>query len=177
MIVIWICDCNLKILSVISRFPGATHDAAIWQVSEDKAELQRCHERGDKNSWILGDSGYPLQPWLLTPYANPVSAQQIKFNEKHISTRNVIERCNGVLKNRFRCLSADNVLRYSPLKVSKIINVCCALHNICLEENVPPSLQTHLETLQVITDSIDGNLNNSFLNAGKIVRDKVAAIF
>ncbi|KAJ8971440.1 hypothetical protein NQ314_000696 [Rhamnusium bicolor] len=38
---------------------GATHDSFIW-----------CYNEGDRNSWLLGDSGYPLQPWLMVPFQN-----------------------------------------------------------------------------------------------------------
>lgn len=49
-----ICDYDLKILSVISRFPGSTHDAAIWEVSRDKFFISESWENGDRNSWLLG---------------------------------------------------------------------------------------------------------------------------
>lgn len=39
---------------MVSRFPGSTHDAAIWQISRDKAVLEQAWEAGDKNSWLLG---------------------------------------------------------------------------------------------------------------------------
>lgn len=177
LILFQICDYDLKILSVVSRFPGSTHDAAIWHVSDDRAAMERAHRNGDKNSWLLGDSGYPLQPWLLTPYSNPTGHAQNKFNEHHISTRNVIERCNGVLKTRFRCLSSDNVLRYNPKKVSQIINVCCALHNICLKDGPNVEFESgetrHDDTESVATEDLPENFN--LLREGRIVRDNVAA--
>jgi len=50
----------------------------------------------------IGDSGYPLRPWLLTPINNPITEAEKYYNTKHMSTRSLIERCNGVLKMRFR---------------------------------------------------------------------------
>lgn len=43
----------------------------------------------------------------------------------------------GILKQRFRCLLFSRQLHYSPDKVARIANVCCALHNICIHFNVP----------------------------------------
>jgi hypothetical protein len=100
----------------------------------------------------------------MTPFRSPRenSPQEI-FNDSHKSLRNVIERCNGVLKGRFRCLLGE---RYQPNKVVQIINVCCALHNMCIRSNIPdPVLETadlafvangydneNLEIVQELTD-------------------------
>jgi len=50
----------------------------------------------------IGDSGYPLRPWLLTPINNPITETEKYYNTKHMSTWSLIERCNGFLKMRFR---------------------------------------------------------------------------
>lgn len=47
----------------------------------------------------------------------------------HISVRNVVERLNGVLKGRFRCLLRHRALHYHPIKAAHIINSCSILHN------------------------------------------------
>lgn len=54
-----------------------------------------------------------------------------------MSCRALIERCNGLLKMRFRCLLKHRVLHYTAEVASKIINACAVLHNICIENNVP----------------------------------------
>lgn len=88
---------------------------------------------------FLGDSGYQLRPWLLVPFdGNPEPATpEFEFNQHHKHTRNLIERCNGLLKMRFRCLLKDRVLHYIPAKAAQIINACVVLHNICVENNMP----------------------------------------
>lgn len=133
-----ICDYNLKILAVNARHAGASHDAAIWQNSIIHEELSQLYRIGDRGSWLLGDSGYPQQPWLMTPIlrATPGSPEET-YNQRHCSTRNCIERCNGVLKGRFRCLLGERVLRYSPEKVRTIVNACVVLHNMCTDARLP----------------------------------------
>ena len=54
---------------------------------------------------FIGDSGYPLRPWLLTPVANAQeNSAEERYNNRQMSCRALIERCNGLLKLRFRCL-------------------------------------------------------------------------
>ncbi|KAE9542262.1 hypothetical protein AGLY_003389 [Aphis glycines] len=50
-----------------------------------------------------GDSGYPLRPWLLTPLSDPIpDTLESLFNKWLTSIRSTIERCNGILKMKFR---------------------------------------------------------------------------
>lgn len=86
---------------------------------------------------FAGDKGYPLQPYLITPYRSAAerSAESI-FNGKHAKVRNIVERTIGVLKNRFRCLLGARQLHYKPSKVTTIANVCAALHNICIQYGI-----------------------------------------
>jgi len=50
------------------------------------------------NKIIIADSGYALRPWMITPLHDP----EADFNKWFLKTRSLIERCNGVLKMRFR---------------------------------------------------------------------------
>lgn len=148
------------------RYAGATHDSYIWRRSIIRQELERCYEAGDTSSWLLGDSGYPLEPWLMTPVPNAAEGSpEWRYNLQHASARNVIERCNGVLKNRFRCLLGERKLRYEPEKVGNIVVACCVLHNMCvrgrLEGNDPhevfpnPNDQVHPQELEHGADEDD----------------------
>lgn len=94
-----------------------------------------------RDVFLLGDSGYPLEIWLMTPFLNPSSPAEEIFNRKHRSARNVVERCFGVMKSRFRMIhQTGGTLCYSPEKSAMIVIAIAVLHNICMKFNMdlPP---------------------------------------
>lgn len=73
----------------------------------------------------------------MTPLRNPNTPAEERYNNAQKSVRSIVERCNGLLKNRFRCLLKDRVLHYSPQMAAKIVNACVVLHNMCVNNNIP----------------------------------------
>ncbi|XP_035224968.1 putative nuclease HARBI1 [Stegodyphus dumicola] len=97
-----ICDANQKIISCNAKFPGSTHDAFIWRTSAVRRIMQEISS-AENTTWLLGDSGYPLEEGLLTPRLDSLeNSPDQRYNVALCKTRNVIERCFGVLKSRFR---------------------------------------------------------------------------
>lgn len=111
---------------------------------------------------------YPLRPWLLTPLQNePGNNAEHIFNNRLKSIRSTIERCNGVLKNRFRCLLKHRVLHYLPLRASSIINSCVILHNMCLEANIPEPVNEE-QNIDVDFGMYENDEENEVPGAGRI---------
>ncbi|XP_042900078.1 putative nuclease HARBI1 [Parasteatoda tepidariorum] len=162
-----VCDKDLKISNVVARWPGSVHDAYIWAA----CELRRVLTSG--TDYLIGDAGYPLEPWLLKPYDTPTTAIEENFNKKLRSLRSSVERCNGVLKSRFRCLhkSGGNLL-YSPSKSCQIIMACCVLHNICIERNIP--LLEYIEDDNDDDEPDDLPTNTSVYARGCLARSSIA---
>ncbi|KAJ8912406.1 hypothetical protein NQ315_013472 [Exocentrus adspersus] len=57
-----IFDSRLNILAINVRFPGSVHDSTIWATSQIRRLLENNYATGDHGCWLLGDSGYPLEP-------------------------------------------------------------------------------------------------------------------
>lgn len=132
-----ICDDNLLINNVFANYGGSTHDSFVWRHSAVKEYMQQLYDNRE-SCWLIGDSGYPLQPFLVVPFHNPLEGSpQQRFNYAHIRARNCVERCIGVLKMRFRCLMRERSLRYTPNFVSSLLKACAILHNSCVKERVP----------------------------------------
>ena len=87
--------------------------------------------------YLLGDSAYPLQKWLLKPFQDTrqLTADQHLFNRKFSRARVVVENAFGRLKGRWRCLLKRNDCDVELVKA--MVMACCALHNLC---------ETHGET-------------------------------
>ncbi|XP_017483193.1 PREDICTED: putative nuclease HARBI1 [Rhagoletis zephyria] len=173
------CDHKMRIRAVDARYGGAYHDSHVWNLSSERRALKARFDNGERGIWSLGDSGYPLEPWMLTPYRNAAeNSAEGRFNHCHAKGRSIIERVFGILKGRFRCLLTARELHYTPQKVSAIMNVCCALHNICLQfkaelqpSEVFPTEDVHLlETVNMVeadssTANISRNLRDEIRNS------------
>ncbi|XP_020717762.1 putative nuclease HARBI1 [Ceratitis capitata] len=61
--------------------------------------MQRSFESGNHNIFLIGDSGYPLELWLMTPLPNqPQGSPKFRYNEALCKARNPVERRFGVVK-------------------------------------------------------------------------------
>ncbi|XP_032689434.1 putative nuclease HARBI1 isoform X2 [Odontomachus brunneus] len=128
---------DLEILNINARFPGSVHDNFIWRYSAVSDFMQQFYDSGDRSTWLLGDAGYGLEPWLMTPITDAAAeSAEARYTQCHTSTRNCIERSFGLLKNVWRCLLSHRVLHYAPIMASNIIIACAVLHNIRLSYNL-----------------------------------------
>ncbi|KAK3926724.1 Putative nuclease [Frankliniella fusca] len=118
MNVLFTCDRRLYVLNVLARYPGATNDSSIYgqsAVRRRMIELQR-----HVPCLLLGDSGFPQEPWLMTPYARQEEpeedAPEARYNADHCSDRNAVERVIGVMKGKWRAINDERVLHYYPVR-------------------------------------------------------------
>ena len=127
-------DSKYRIRDVVARWPGPTHDSFIFTSSYIKTYLD-THNTRLQDGIILGDSGYALLPYLMTPYLNPATAQERNYNRSHKSTRSSVEKSIGQLKRRFPLLLYT--MRADPETACLHIAAACVLHNIAKMLNEP----------------------------------------
>ena len=135
-----VVDHDSLIVDIVARWPGSTHDSFVWANS---AVGQKAGRGMFGRSIFLGDSGYPLRSYLITPVMNPASPAEERFNEGHTHTRTHIEQVFGRWKARFRCIHrSSGGLRLSPLKSCQVIVVTAILHNIAVRAGAdePPAV-------------------------------------
>ncbi|XP_063955828.1 putative nuclease HARBI1 [Lytechinus pictus] len=164
------CNALYEITSISARWPGSTHDSRICRTSV----IAQAFREGALNGLLLGDSGYGLQSWLMTPVPLPRTRGERRYNQAHSCTRVVIEQVNGQLKSKFRCLIGGG-LNMIPERASDVITACACLHNISKQMKQPEVEQERVD------DDADDEAND--LNeegdamTGKQVRDDIIRSF
>jgi hypothetical protein len=126
-----IVDHKGRFTDVYTGWAGSVHDARVYKHSK----IFERFEQGEFGNYaLLGDAGYPLNSFTLIPYIHNghLMSHQKYFNEKHSSTRGIVERAFGQLKLRFRCLARG--IETNVHTATAIIVACCILHNFCIEE-------------------------------------------
>uniref|UniRef100_A0A667Z7W3 DDE Tnp4 domain-containing protein n=1 Tax=Myripristis murdjan TaxID=586833 RepID=A0A667Z7W3_9TELE len=122
-----VVDGKGKFWNVFAGLPGSLHDARVLRLSTLNIGAVTA------GYYILGNSAYPLQKWLLKPFHDTgrLTAEQHMFNHKFSRAQVVVENAFGRLKGRWRCLlkrkDCDTQL------VKSMVLTCCALHNLCEE--------------------------------------------
>ncbi|KFM70550.1 putative nuclease HARBI1, partial [Stegodyphus mimosarum] len=125
-----VCDADLYVRNIVARWPGSTHDMTVFSNSYVHAKMEADVP---PEYHLIGDSGYGCRTYLLTPYLDPTSEGQRRYNNSHIYARNTVERQYGVWKRRFSCIGSG--LRCKVENATTIIVATVVLHNIALQMN------------------------------------------
>jgi len=140
MIVQAVVDHNCMFRNICVGWPGSVHDARVFSNSLlyhkviNKQLLQgNTLQIGDHDipTLLVGDSAYPIQSWLMKPFAHSLtlSREQKHFNYTLSRARVVVEIAFGRLKARWRRLSKRMDIHID--NVPHIVTACCVLHNCC----------------------------------------------
>ncbi|XP_041350851.1 putative nuclease HARBI1 [Gigantopelta aegis] len=127
-----VSDTNHTFVNIVAHWHGSVHDSRIF----DNSLLKQKFEDGDIDGLLIGDSGYPRLPYLMTPLLNPRDAANNRYNRALCSTRNLVECMFGIWKRRFPCLTYT--LRFKDIRISLAVIIATAvLHNIAVAEREP----------------------------------------
>ena len=79
------------------------------------------------------------------------------------------------MKAKFHCLLAATELYYAPEEAAQILNVCCTLHNICLEYKIEQfSVENIGDDIFVCPSSFSAETENTnFSIIMKTIRDEI----
>ncbi|VFQ83776.1 unnamed protein product [Cuscuta campestris] len=138
-----IVDDEMRFLDIVTGWPGGMSASRLLKFSG----FYKMCQSGDRlngsakitnegleiREYIVGDFGYPLLPWLITPYeGDELSARMMDFSVAHETARSLAARAFTQLKGGWRILSKV-MWRPDKRKLPSIILVCCLLHNIMID--------------------------------------------
>lgn len=123
-----VCDDRLLFRHVWVGPPGSAADAQILADSQFSAGAAITIPQ---NYHLLGDAGYPLHLWLMTPYKHGhgrrLTEEQQKWNKELSFTRSSIERAFGLVKDRWQLLRNLQVRKQESIR--ELIRCAFILHN------------------------------------------------
>ena len=136
-----VVDASGLYLAVSTGYPGSMHDAKVARLSDVFAATENEEILMEPTldlhgtvirPMIVGDSAYPLKPWLLRPFKDngALNQDQRNFNRELSKARIVSEHAYGLTKGRWRVLQKR--LDEDCERVPDTIIACCVLHNICI---------------------------------------------
>lgn len=151
------CDANCRFTNIVVQYPGSTHDSFILRNSE----MYAFFESSPSHGIVLGDSAYPCRWWLMTPFPNPHSLEEKRYNKAHMKTRVKIENAIGQWKRRFGLLHQES--RRHLKNVAADVIACAVLHNYAKDNNLPDFDELEIEVPEVSEPNTQENsLGNGF---------------
>nr|XP_043639522.1 protein ALP1-like [Erigeron canadensis] len=182
--VLGVCTRDLQFTYVLAGWEGSAADSRVLRDAISRPNgLKVPH-----GNYYLCDAGYMNCEGFLSPYRGqryhlndwnhpPTTAKEL-YNMRHAQARNVIERCFGLIKNRWAILR--DVSFHPHDSMSRIIIACCLINNFIratmaedpIEHEVPinhtqpindhDNVITTVETSQVWSDYRDNLANAMF---------------
>ncbi|KAF7082593.1 hypothetical protein CFC21_086455 [Triticum aestivum] len=84
--------------------------------------------------YIIGDAGYPLLPWLLTPYQEEdLSYSKAEFNSRHNAATTCAQKALARFRDTWTYLQGETSCPVNQKTIVATIHACCYLHNIIID--------------------------------------------
>eukprot|EP00035_Acanthoeca_spectabilis_P010424 m.184654 g.184654 ORF g.184654 m.184654 type:complete len:462 (+) comp15017_c0_seq2:161-1546(+) len=133
---------DLYVLDVHVNEHGSDNDInTLWssQIFQDFIEARftdSFHVAGEQfdMQYLMADSIYPKYAMIVRGKLGARTAAEKKYNENLESHRKCVECAIGCLQSRFAMIRKGHCIRYrDPEVTTKIVQVCCILHNMILD--------------------------------------------
>ncbi|XP_002532309.2 protein ALP1-like [Ricinus communis] len=149
MLVQALVDSEGRFLDISAGWPCTMKPNSIFTQTKLYSRIQEllsgpCCQLNDGNSipqYILGDSCFPLFPWLLTPYIRPneedsFGSAEREFNAAHNRAMRLVNTAFGRVKARWQLLARrwkEECVEFFPF----VIVMGCLLHNFLIKCSEP----------------------------------------
>jgi hypothetical protein len=129
-------DSQMRFTNIYCGEPGSCSSARVLKKSPlYNTATQNKNILFPENTFLIGHSGYPLLPWLVSAFreSKRLTQHQRNFNCQHTMSRKISEKAFNLLKSRFRRIKVFNVYRNVDFITDTVV-AACILHNYCLSE-------------------------------------------
>ncbi|XP_058207047.1 protein ALP1-like isoform X1 [Rhododendron vialii] len=182
MIVQAIVDPDMRFLDIVTGWPGSLCDSVVlksssfFRLCEEGKRLNgkkiEVLEETELREYVIGDVGFPLLEWLLTPYQGcRLSDSQVEFNKRISATQLAAQRALARLKETWRIINGV-MWRPDKNRLPRIILVCCLLHNIVID------LDDKVQREMPVSDHHDSGYREQVCQSSdktaSIIRDKLS---
>ncbi|XP_042477403.1 protein ALP1-like [Macadamia integrifolia] len=178
-----IVDPDMRIRDISIGWPGSMNESTILQHSGFFNLCQRGERLNGESielsngsqvrEYIVGDVGFPLLPWLITPYhGRELSETDFEFNKHHLATMMVAQRALVRLKERWRIVQGVMHKSDQTNKLARMVFVCCILHNILID--LKDEVQDKIPSSHYHDSGYQKEFCNSVDQNGSILRDKLS---
>ncbi|VAI42206.1 unnamed protein product [Triticum turgidum subsp. durum] len=126
------------------------HESYLFKECEKGAwlndsKLEVALDGSEVGEYIIGDAGFPLLPWLLTPYQEEdLSEAKAEFNRRHNAATTCAQKALTRFKDTWKYLQGETSCLASLETLVPTIHACCFLHNIVIDmedDGAMPSIQ------------------------------------
>ena len=142
-----ICDARYVFTLVDVGSYGSNNDSGVFRKSamgkaflSQKMNVPQPYYLSDSRSYgivpyfLVGDEGFPLQEWLMRPYAGQgIPEDEVIFNYRLSRARRLIENAFGILAARWRILMQP--IEANVEKTESIVKATICLHNFLRQTN------------------------------------------
>lgn len=178
-------DSEGKFVDVSAGWPGnmkaetILHQTKLFSAAEESREMLNgpSYRTSDGNlipQYILGDSCFPLLPWLLTPYVrsneeeDSFGTAQREFNAAHDRAKGLVDTAFARVRARWQLVAESWKERIEILPF--MIVSSCLMHNFLIKCGEPIPDDVAVCSKKEEFSASEGNLNES----GQRVRDALA---
>jgi hypothetical protein len=140
-----VIDSKMRIMSLMFNSTDNITQLSIFQESQlfkecekggllNGSKLKVASDGSEVGEYLIGDAGYPLLPWLLTPYQEEnLSDPKVEFNRRHSAATTCARKALAMLQEKWKCLQKDVWWPENLQTRYKMIGACCTLHNIVID--------------------------------------------
>ncbi|KAM0866891.1 hypothetical protein ACQ4PT_042336 [Festuca glaucescens] len=132
-----VIDPEMRFMDIWLEWEGSMNwscDLQGFDIFKDGVRLKVALDGSEVGEYLIGDAGYPLLPWLLTPYQEEdLSDSKAEFNRRHSAATTSLTKVLARFQDTWKFLQGQTLCPVNAETLAASIYACCLLHNIVID--------------------------------------------